>query len=253
MLTGRRMRRLPPDVAAVRTSLGLACLLALTGQAHAQATSPCETAGLAAERQYALPLGLLNAIGRVESGQWDAAQRRVVPSPFAIDAAGQPHLTDSKDTALQRLRMLQANGLRNIDVGCFQINLQAHPAAFIDLAQAFDPVANAQYAARFLTSLRKRFGNWDDAVAAYHSATPARGNPYRQLVYANWTAPEGWRQALTASPSLAAKPVEPVKIFAIGGIEIRVWTPSAAGTAASRIAVTGTASPALPRIITPRG
>jgi hypothetical protein len=211
--------------------------------------SPCERAGHDAEQQYALPAGLLAAIGRVESGQWDGSLGRVVPSPWAIDAAGEPNLADSKQVALERTRQLQANGVRNIDVGCFQINLQAHPFAFDDLDQAFDPGSNAQYAARFLTLLHARLGNWEDAVAAYHSATPERGVPYRELVFANWSAPEGWRHALPGAPALAAVPAEPVKVFSIGGSEIRVWTPSAAGRAASFITIADAPSAPLPRVI----
>jgi hypothetical protein len=189
----------------------------------------------------------------VESGRFDPTLGRVIPSPWAIDAAGQPNLADSKEAALQRTHELQSNGLQNIDVGCFQINLRAHPAAFADLDQAFDPTANAQYAARFLTSLRARLGSWDDAVAAYHSATPALGIPYRQLVYANWATPDGWRHALAAAPSLAAKPIEPLKVFSVGGVEVRVWTPSSVGHAASVVAISGGPSMVLPRVISPRG
>jgi hypothetical protein len=187
-------------------------LLSFAPVAHAQRiiapNSPCEQAGSDAEREYALPAGLLSAIGRVESGRWDAALGRVTASPFAIDAAGQPHVTDSKEAALQQTRALQQSGLRNIDVGCFQINLQSHPTAFSNLDQAFDPTANAQYAARFLSSLHTRLGSWEDAVAAYHSATPALGVPYRQLVYANWSTPEGWQHALAAGPNLSLPPRE---------------------------------------------
>ena len=56
-----------------------AIMLSLAPVAHAQRivepNSPCEQAGLDAEREYALPAGLLSAIGRVESGRWDAALR----------------------------------------------------------------------------------------------------------------------------------------------------------------------------------
>jgi len=226
----------------------------LTAPAHGQSSpSACEAAGRGAEQQYALPTGLLDAIGRVESGHYDATLGRVIPTPWAIDAAGQPSLADSKVTALQRTRELQASGVRNIDVGCFQINLQAHPFAFADLDQAFDPTANAQYAARFLTSLRARLGSWDDAVAAYHSATPALGIPYRQLVYANWATPDGWRHALAAAPSVIARPVDPLRTFSVGGVEVRVWTPSSIGHAASVVAISGGTSMALPRVITPKG
>ena len=247
------MRRSRPDQIVRRNLLRLSAVLLLTTQVSAQTTeSPCEQAGRDAERQFALPPGLLSAIGRVESGRWDAALARVVPSPWAIDAAGQPLMAENKAVALQRTRELQASGVRNIDVGCFQINLQYHPTAFTDLDQAFDPAANAQYAARLLTSLRTRLGSWEDAVAAYHSATPSRGTPYRQLVLANWAAPEGWRGALAAAPSLVQKPIEPVKLFLVGGVEVRVWTPSARGGAASLTTIAGTASAPLPRIITPR-
>jgi Transglycosylase SLT domain len=235
-----------------------AIMLSLAPVAHAQRivepNSPCEQAGLDAEREYALPAGLLSAIGRVESGRWDAALGRVTASPYAIDAAGQPRVTDSKDTALQQTRALQQSGLHNIDVGCFQINLQSHPSAFSNLDQAFDPTANAQYAARFLSSLHTKLGSWEDAVAAYHSATPALGVPYRQLVYANWSTPEGWQHALAAAPNLSLPPREianALKIFSIDGREVRVWTPSASGRAAAVVAIAGGAAAPLPHIVTP--
>jgi soluble lytic murein transglycosylase-like protein len=229
-----------------RLAAPLLCLLVLASAAHAQ-VSPCEQAGSDAERQYALPSGLLLAIGRVESGRWDAAYRRTVPWPWAIDAAGEPRLVASKEAALRQTRALQSGGLRNIDVGCFQINLQNHPSAFADLEQAFDPVANAQYAARFLASLHTRLGGWEAAVAAYHSSLPERGLPYRQAVLATWSAP--------GSAGMPVRSVEPVVVYTIAGTRISVWTPSRTGTAASLIAVTQAppSADSLPRVITPRG
>ena len=197
-------------------------------RAHAQ-VSPCEQAGSDAERQYALPSGLLLAIGRVESGRWDAAYRRTVPWPWAIDAAGEPRLVETKEAAVSQTRALQSGGLRNIDVGCFQINLQNHPSAFADLEQAFDPVANAQYAARFLASLRMQLGGWEKAVAAYHSSSPERGIP---------VSPGGVHDLVTpGSASIPVRSIEPVVVYSIAGARISVWTPSLAGTAASLIAV----------------
>jgi hypothetical protein len=249
--------------ASARSCIGLLGLLVLGVPARGQTVpqgapipaSACEQAGRDAERQYALPVGLLAAIGRVESGRWDASLGRVVPTPWAIDAGGQPYMPDSKQSALQQIRALQTGGIRNIDVGCFQINLLNHPSAFTDLDQAFDPVANAQYAARFLTLLRARLGTWEDAVAAYHSATPSRGIPYRQLVFANWSAPEGWDRLRSTPPTLsqASNPASPVSVFSFGGTEIRVWTPSQIGTAAGMISIGAAKSEApLPRVITAR-
>jgi hypothetical protein len=211
---------------------------------HAQ-ISPCEQAGSNAERQYALPAGLLLAIGRVESGRWDATYRRTIPWPWAIDADGAPLMAGSKEEAVRQTRAFQGRGVRNIDVGCFQINLLNHPLAFADLEQAFDPVANAQYAARFLTSLRARLGSWEEAVAAYHSSTPARGMPYRQAVYATWSG--------QPSTTVMGNNIEPVVVYRIDGVQISVWSPSPTGTAAGLIGITRTPATAenLPRVITP--
>jgi hypothetical protein len=221
----------------------LICFVLIASAAHAQ-VSPCEQAGGDAERQYALPSGLLLAIGRVESGRWDAAYRRSVPWPWAIGADGKSLLTASKEEAVSRTRALQAGGVRNIDVGCFQINLQNHPSAFADLEQAFDPVANAQYAARFLTSLHTRLGGWEEAVAAYHSSFPQRGLPYRQAVYTTWFGP--------GSASIPTRSAEPVVVYSIAGARISVWTPSRTA-AASLFAVRQGIQSAdrLPRVVTP--
>jgi soluble lytic murein transglycosylase-like protein len=225
-------------------AVGAALLLPLALSAHAQ--SPCEDAGRAAEQQYNLPVGLLSAIGRVESGRWDPALSRTVPWPWAIDVAGSSRLLANKQEAVDQTTALRGGGAHNIDVGCFQISLLHHPTAFTNLEQAFDPAANADYAARFLTELHARYGNWPDAVAAYHSATTALGVPYRQAVYARWSG------APADAAALAPRNVEPVTIYTIGGAVIRVWTPSPAGAQAALIPVNGGGAP-LPRIITPGG
>jgi len=203
--------------------------------------SACEQAGRQAERAYALPSGLLLAIGRVESGRWDAALGRVVPWPWAVDAAGDGKLLDSKQAAIARTAALRDAGQRNVDVGCYQINLASHPSAFADLQQAFDPVANADYAARFLAELHVHLGNWNDAVAAYHSAQPDLGTPYRQAVFANWP-----------SDSHAAAEVQsgPLVVQLASGARIRIWTPSGAGAADAMPAITPLASPLLPHVLT---
>jgi soluble lytic murein transglycosylase-like protein len=221
----------------------VAWLAFLALPAHAQISS-CEQAGTEAERQHSVPSGLLPAIGRVESGRWDATYRRTVPWPWAINADGAPWLAANKEEAVSRTRALQAGGVRNIDVGCFQINLQHHPSAFANLEQAFDPVANAQYAARFLASLRTRLGGWEQAVAAYHSSSPERGIPYRQAVLATWSAPGS-----IASPG---RNIEPVVVYSIGGTRISVWSPSSIGAAGTLIAMPrDKTSNRLPRVIAP--
>lgn len=139
----------------------------------------------AAERAGGVPLQLMAAIARVESGRSDA--RGVVhPWPWTINAEGAGQYFETKEAALAAVRALQASGVRSIDVGCMQVNLAHHPTAFASLEQAFDPAANAAYAARFLNLLYSKTGDWTKATAYYHSATPERGEGYQRKVAAVW-------------------------------------------------------------------
>src|SRR3546814_15246449 len=70
-------------------------------------------------------------------------------------AEGRGRFLPSKAAAIEEVRRLQARGIRNIDVGCLQVNLHYHPDAFASLETAFDPEANAAYAADFLVRLRE--------------------------------------------------------------------------------------------------
>jgi len=115
----------------------LACLLAA---APAYADLTCEEAAAAAEQTEHLPPGLLLAIGRVETGRWDPAHGQIVPWPWSIDAAGNGRQFAGKDDSVKAAQALLASGQRNVDVGCFQISLLHHPAAFSDLSQALDPL-----------------------------------------------------------------------------------------------------------------
>jgi len=133
-----------------------------------------------------VPAGLLTAIGRIESGRWNPASRRTEPWPWAVNAAGSGRYHPSLDQAIEDVRREQAYGTRSVDVGCFQISLLHHPNAFASLDEAFDPLANARYAAKFLQTLWTNSGSWEVAVGQYHSATPGLGEPYRQQVLASW-------------------------------------------------------------------
>ena len=77
------------------------------------------------------------------------------PWPWTVNAEGQGAFYDTKAEAVAAVRAMQARGVRSIDVGCGQINLMHHPDAFASLEQAFDPQANAAYAARFLKELSR--------------------------------------------------------------------------------------------------
>lgn len=116
----------------------------------------------------------------------DPATGRAVPWPWAINVAGTGYFYDSKEAAIAAVQGFQTRGVRSIDVGCAQINLMHHPAAFPSLEAAFDPQANTTYAARFLNDLRRATGSWPMAAAGYHSRTGEIGLAYARKVMAIW-------------------------------------------------------------------
>jgi soluble lytic murein transglycosylase-like protein len=146
----------------------------------------CRGAAGIAEREAGLPPGLLLAIGQIESGRANPATGALDPWPFTTNLRGAGHVFASSGEAVAWVEAQQTAGNRTIDVGCFQVDLQFHPSAFASLTEAFDPVANARYAARFLTELHARTGSWPEAVALYHSADPSLGLAYRSQVFAAW-------------------------------------------------------------------
>lgn len=185
----------------------IACLLLLlpvlaTSAVRAQAETPgqlCRAAIAQAEREQGLPPRLLAAIGLVESGRRDPRTGETHPWPWAINAEGRGSFFPDKAAAIAAVRALQAEGLRSIDIGCLQINLRHHPQAFASLEEAFEPLANARYGARFLAELQAARGDWLQAAGSYHSQTPGLAEPYRARVAAAWQA----EQALPAPPTLA--------------------------------------------------
>ena len=131
-----------------------------------------------------VPEKLMHAISLVETGRRNPATGAWGPWPWTINAEGSGRFFDTKMDAIQAVQALVARGVRSIDVGCMQVNLMHHAAAFSSLDEAFDPPANARYGARFLLDLRLRTGSWDNAAAGYHSATPELGVPYAMRVLA---------------------------------------------------------------------
>jgi hypothetical protein len=238
----------------------------------------CEVAGADAERDWRLPTGLLAAIGRIESGRYDPATGRVAAWPFTINAAGEGHYFDSGPAAIEAVQDLVMRGVQLIDVGCYQVDLYYHPDAFTTLEQAFDPHANAEYAARFLSELHDRTGSWEAAIAWYHSAVPAEGEPYRSKVMANWQSGGlGFSPTMSNSPNLwaarANRPTDAVVVLiSAAALGVRVITPDAYAATAAVATGAATGVPAravasaalpprprwsgsarLPRVITPHG
>lgn len=201
-------------------------ILASIAPAQAQPTDDrfvCQQVGQAAERAFGLPAGIMAAIGKAESAQW----------PWTANVDGAAEVYANKAEALDALTRVRSPKPANIDVGCFQISMRYHPDAFPSLDQALDPVANANYAARFLRELHERTGDWPGAIGLYHSATEVRRTEYRDRVLALWTDAPGERV-----PDEAPR----WRVIAIGASVpsgVRVWSlsslPAASGSALPRV------------------
>ena len=146
----------------------------------------CALAVISAEANASLPPFLLSAISKIESGRWHKPSKDRKAWPWTVRALGKGHYFDDKAAALAFVRQLQASGVRNIDVGCLQVNLHYHPKAFANLEEALDPGQNAAYAATLLTRLRQESNSWTAAIGRYHSRTPTLSGPYRLKVFRAW-------------------------------------------------------------------
>lgn len=130
----------------------------------------CIPAILAAQERYQIPNNLLLAIGVQEAGRRVNGQLTIWP--WTANYHGNGAYFDSKKALEDWVRVKQSQDIRSIDVGCMQVNQKWHAAEFASLEQATDPVANADYAARFLRKLYRETGNWWEAAGRYHSSNP---------------------------------------------------------------------------------
>ena len=178
-----RMRGLRGVMLAV--CLAPLCALAQPAQAETGRVGDlCQMAIAGHAPATRLPPNLLTAIGRVESGRIDPRDGNVKAWPWSINAEGRGYVFNTKAEAIAAVIALRARNVQSVDVGCMQVNLMYHPAAFASLEEAFDPAANVRYAARFLGQLYAESGDWNTAAAHYHSKTPDLALTYQRKVLA---------------------------------------------------------------------
>ncbi|MBF0167730.1 MAG: lytic transglycosylase domain-containing protein [Alphaproteobacteria bacterium] len=210
-----------------RLALFLSLFTALLGsfatpeaRAEADPYAVCAQNVARAEKTEGVPQGLLTAISTVESGRWDKDRRATLAWPWTVTSGGNGQFFASKAEAIAEVRRMKGQGIRNIDVGCMQINLHHHAEAFDSLDEAFDPATNAAYAARFLRSLYDTHQDWMTAASHYHSATPELGARYRLKVLAAWNGQDealstAWTQTANwtlAQPASAPSPAAALPI-----------------------------------------
>ena len=176
--------------AALAATLAAALVAALAAApAHAShSRSPCLAAAARTEAALGIPAHLLSAIALAESGRWDRKRKETIAWPWTIYAEGRARYAASKARAVVEVKRLRARGVRNIDVGCMQVNLHYHPDAFRSLSEAFDPAANVAYAGGFLKRLKNTSRSWTRSIGLYHSQRLKHSRPYRIRVQRLWMA-----------------------------------------------------------------
>ncbi len=149
------------------TCLACAVIFAPTFSYEANNTEISGLCDLAAQRaasDQGVPLDVLRAITRTETGRGGGAGLQ--PWPWTVNMEGAGKWFEAEEEARQYVFTHFKRGARSFDVGCFQINYRWHGHAFESIEQMFDPITNAQYAARFLNELFTEFGNWSEAAGA---------------------------------------------------------------------------------------
>lgn len=191
----------------ILAALLLSLVLPHPGRAMTEPLPDCESLAEAAGAEAGIPSGLMTAIAHVESGR--SHQGRLRAWPWTLNQGGRGSYHDSRAEAMQRLSLILASGVTNVDIGCMQINWRWHRQEFENEAAMMDPVRNTRYAARHLASLYATHGDWTQAVAAYHAGDPRRGTRYQAKVAAAHRAlgqPAPYRTAsadpIPSTPSL---------------------------------------------------
>jgi len=202
-----------------RRTRGLAIVLAtvcFSSQASIAAILPdCEAIAAKVETATGLPQGILSSISRVESGHaWPDGS--VKGWPWATNNRGKGKYFQKREEALKYIKKVIDRGDHNIDVGCMQINYRWHGKAFKSLEQMIDPAYNIPYAARFLSTLYERHGNWDKAIKYYHSGNSKYNRAYLARVKKVW--PDAQAQIEYASGAKSGTPKTPAEVSRIAGL-----------------------------------
>lgn len=144
---------------------------------YAKIPHVCDTAAQVAALETGVPLSVLLAITRVETGRNDNGTLN--PWPWTVNMNGEGHWFANQLAAEAYAQKEFLRGARSFDLGCFQINHKWHGTAFLSIGQMLDPVENARYAALFLQDLHSEVGDWSIAAGAYHSRRSEFANEYR--------------------------------------------------------------------------
>ncbi len=151
------------------------------------------------EKVHNIPEKLLLAIATVESKK----------SPWAVNAQKKSRFFSTKEAAVQHIQKLKAKGVKNINIGCMQINLQSHGPKFNNIGDILTPYNNIAYAAKLMKILYAQHGSWETAVKYYHSSSSVYHTTYKHKVYSAWANTKGESYEMPTSETVSWSNSEP--------------------------------------------
>lgn len=138
--------------------------------------SICDLAATSAIKAENVPIRVLKATARTESGE--AVYDKLQTWPWATNIKGKYIWLPTETTTLDLATKQRSLRIVNFDVGCFQLNYILHGAYFSFLEHTFNPYQNALRATKFLKVLHAKLGGWDQSFAAYNSRNKKISQPY---------------------------------------------------------------------------
>ena len=193
----------PRCIARGLAALLLALLFHAPAPGSAHEAVLCDAAARRAAERTGVPLEVLRAITRVETGRH--RNGALQPWPWTVNMEEAGRWFDTRAELLDYVERHMARGARSFDLGCFQINYRWHGHAFRSVAEMTDPDTGALYAARFLAELHAETGDWTRAAGAYHSRTPVHARRYtarfREVLAGLGAAPPKPQATGTPSPA----------------------------------------------------
>jgi len=170
----------------------------------------CDQAAVYAAQETGVPVSVLQAISRIETGRKRNGVIR--PWPWTVNMEGKGVWFESEDDARAYVYKNYKRGARSFDVGCFQINYKWHGQEFASIQEMFNPYPNALYAANFLLRLYREKGNWSEVAGAYHSRTQKYAERYEKRFKAYRATLLGNREATPSITLLSSSIPVPQKI-----------------------------------------
>ncbi|BBL57571.1 hypothetical protein MKFW12EY_11840 [Methylomonas koyamae] len=120
-------------------------------------------------RRHRIDPYILYAVALTESRKNDG-QNRVIPSPWAINNAGNTFIPGSQQEAEALLNQLMVQGKRNIDIGIMQVNLRWHGHRVAKPEQLLIPSTNLEIGASVLSeAIQSVPGNLAHGIGRYYS------------------------------------------------------------------------------------